>query len=93
MIIVRNFVIFFFVRKCINLTVNIGLACKISLTLQKEIDFLRCIPYFTVVSPYLFIDECDIFHRKQEIFYESAYFYIWNIYELSPIGQKRYNIT
>ena len=48
---------------------------------------------FTVVPPYLFIDVCDIFNRKHEVFYESASFYIWNIYKLSPISQKRYKIT
>ena len=60
---------------------------------KKAIDFLLCFPYSTVVFPYLFIDVCDIFHRKQEVFYESAYFFIRNIYKLSPFSQKRYNIT
>ena len=60
---------------------------------EKVIDFLLFVSYFTVVSPYLFIDVCDIFNRKHEVFYESASFYIWNIYKLSPISQKRYKIT
>ena len=60
--------------------------------LEKAIDFLLCFPYSTVVSPYLFIEVCDIFHRKHEVFYESAYFFIRNIYKLSPIVQERYNI-
>ena len=47
----------------------------------------------TVVSPYLFIDVCYIFNRKHEVFYESVSFCIANIYKLSPISQKRYNIT
>ena len=66
-----------FVRKCINLSVNIWLACRISINLQKAIDFLLFVSYSTVVSPYLFIDVCDIFNRKPEVFYESASFYIW----------------
>ena len=91
MIIVRNFVIF-----CLKMHKSFskhrGYLQNFN-NLQKAIDFLRCVPYFTVVSPYLFIDVRDIFHRKHEVFYESAYFYILNIYEFSPISQKRYNLT
>ena len=60
--------------------------------LEKTIDFLLCLTYSTVVFPYLFLDVCDIFHRKHEVFYESAYVFIMNIYKLSHISQKRYNI-
>ena len=59
----------------------------------KTIDFLLFVSYSTVVSPYLFIDVCDIFNKKHEVFYETVSFYIWNIYKLSPISQIRYNIT
>ena len=34
--------------------------------LAKSNDFLHFVSYFTVVSPYLFIDVCDIFNRKHE---------------------------
>ena len=64
----------------------------------KTIDFLLYEPYSTVVSPYLFIDIIHIF-RKHEvfffffffffIFYESKFFYIWNIYKSSPMSQNR----
>ena len=56
---------------------------------KKKNDFLLFVSYSTVVSPYLFIDVCDIFNRKHEVFYESASVYTWNIYKLSPISQKR----
>ena len=59
----------------------------------KSNRFSTFVSYSTVVSPYLFIDVCDIFNRKHEVFYKSASFYIWNIYKLSPISKKRYNIT
>ena len=52
----------------------------------KSNRFSIFVSYSTVVSPYLFID------RKLDIFYESVSFYIWNIYKLSLISQKRYNI-
>ena len=65
----------------------------------KTIDFLLYEPYSTVVSPYLFIDIIHIFHRKHEvfffffffyfIFYESKFFYNWNIYKSSPMSQNR----
>ena len=40
--------------------------------LQKAIDFLLCISYSTVVSPYLFIDICDIFFHTQNTNYFTS---------------------